>query len=78
MKAYESTARITNDRKLEALDLPWDKLSSQSIIRVIVMVEDDEEDEILDSPVESFRQAWREVKEGKVTPIELLMERLAE
>ena len=77
MKAYESTARITDDRKLESLDLPWEQLTSQSIVRVIVIVEDDD-DQILDSPVESFRQAWREVKEGNVTPIELLRERLAE
>jgi hypothetical protein len=75
MKAYESKAKISPDRKLEILDLPWDEISDRASIKVIVMVEDDDEDEILDSPVESFRQAWQEVKEGKVTPIEQLWNR---
>lgn len=71
MKAYESKAKITADRKLELLDLPWDEIADRALVKVIVMVEEDD-DEILDSPVESFRQAWQEVKAGKVTPIEHL------
>jgi hypothetical protein len=75
MKAYEFPAKITPEGKLELPDVQLEDLPRNSVVRVIVLVEDqtDEEDEDeLDSVADSLRRALHEAKMGQTKPISQL------
>ena len=75
MKAYEFPAKITPEGKLELPDVQLEDLPHNSVVRVIVLVEDqtDEEDEDeLDSVADSLRRALHQAKMGQTKPISQL------
>jgi hypothetical protein len=75
MKAYEFPAKITPEGKLELPDVQLEDLPRNSVVRVIVLVEEqtDEEDENeLDSVADSLRRALHEAKMGQTKPISRL------
>ncbi|WP_293149005.1 MULTISPECIES: hypothetical protein [unclassified Microcoleus] len=60
------------------LEGTWEEILAQAAkfsglrVRIIVLAEEDEE--VLPSPEESFRQAWLEIKTGKTRPVSELWE----
>ncbi len=71
MKAIEVTGTVDDKGQL-SLDAPLtvDKFTR---VRVIVLLSDaDNDKELLESPQESFRQGWHDVKTGNVLPVSQL------
>jgi hypothetical protein len=85
MKAYEFSAKITPDGKVELPDVQLENLSNKAVVRVIVLIEepsndeaDDDEDEEdnkkIETAVESFRRSWHQAKQGQRIPLAQLWE----
>jgi hypothetical protein len=75
MKAYEFPAKITPEGKLELPDVQLEDLPRNSVVRVIVLVEeqtDEEDEDELDSVADSLRRALHEAKMGQTKPISQL------
>ena len=75
MKAYEFPAKITPEGKLELLDVQLEDLPRNSVVRVIVLVEeqtDEEDEDEIDSVADSLRRALHEAKMGQTKPISQL------
>jgi hypothetical protein len=75
MKAYEFPAKITPEGKLELPDMQLEDLPRNSVVRVIVLVEeqtDEEDEDELDSVADSLRRALHEAKMGQTKPISQL------
>ena len=66
MKAYELPARIASSGVIEILNLNSIEIPIGSKIKVIVLVEEDNEDE--ESPAQSFREGWADVVAGNTIP----------
>jgi hypothetical protein len=62
MKAYELPARIDSAGDIEILNLNSVEIPIGSKIKVIVLVEEDNEDD--ESPAQSFREGWADVVAG--------------
>jgi hypothetical protein len=63
MKAYELPARIASSGDIEILNLNSVEIPIESKIKVIVLVEEDDE-----SPAQSFREGWEDVVAGNTLP----------
>ncbi|MDJ1170172.1 hypothetical protein PMG71_12100 [Roseofilum sp. BLCC_M154] len=78
MQAFEMMAKVDQNGQL-LLDQPLE-IRSDSRVKVILLVSDDEEVDPDDTPVEeiqaSLRRALQEAKEGKTRPISELWERI--
>ena len=75
MKAYEFPAKITPEGKLELPDVQLEDLPRNSVVRVIVLVEeqtDEEDEDELDPVAYSLRRAQHEAKMGQTKPISQL------
>ena len=75
MKAYEFPAKITPEGKLELPDVQLEDLPRNSVVRVIVLVEeqtDEEDEDELDSVADSLRRALHQAKMGQTKPISQL------
>ena len=76
MKAFELMGKVDNNGQL-LLDEPLE-ISSESRVKVILLVSDEPESDPDDTPVEeikaSLRRALQEVKEGKRIPLEQMWE----
>ncbi len=69
MKAYELPARIDSAGDIEILNLNSVEIPFGSKIKVIVLVEEDDE-----SPAQSFREGWADVVAGNTIPTSQLWE----
>jgi hypothetical protein len=69
MKAYELPARINSAGDIEILNLNSVEIPFRSKIKVIVLVEEDDE-----SPTQSFREGWADVLAGNTIPASQLWE----
>jgi hypothetical protein len=69
MKAYELPARIDSAGDIEILNLNSVEIPFGSKIKVIVLVEEDDE-----SPAQSFREGWADVVAGNTIPASQLWE----
>jgi hypothetical protein len=81
MKAYEFSAKITSDGKLEVSDVHLENLPRNSVARVIVLVEEsadtedeDNDDDSLEQISASLRRALHEAKTGQRIPLSQLWE----
>jgi hypothetical protein len=72
MKAYELPARIASSGDIEILNLNLVEIPLGSKIKVIVLVEKDNEDD--ESPVQSFWEGWADVLAGNTIPASMLWE----
>lgn len=75
MKAYEFPAKITPEGKLELPDVQLEDLPRNSVVRVIVLVEeqtDEEDEDELNSVANSLRRALHQAKMGQTKPISQL------
>ena len=76
MKAFELMGKVDNNGQL-LLDEPLE-ISSESRVKVILLVSDEPESDPDDTPVEevkaSLRRALQEAKEGKRIPLEQMWE----
>ncbi|WP_309728196.1 hypothetical protein [Chamaesiphon sp. OTE_75_metabat_556] len=72
MKAYELPARIDSAGDIEILNLNSVEIPIGSKIKVIVLVEEDNEDD--ESPAQSFREGWADVVVGNTIPASQLWE----
>jgi hypothetical protein len=75
MKAYEFPAKITPEGKLELPDVQLEDLPRNSVVRVIVLVEeqtDEEDEDELGSVADSLRRALHQAKMGQTKPISQL------
>jgi hypothetical protein len=72
MKAYELPARIASSGDIEILNLNSVQIPLGSKIKVIVLVEENDEDK--ESPVQSFREGWADVVAGNTIPASKLWE----
>jgi hypothetical protein len=73
MKAIEVMGTVDEKGQL-CLDMPL-SVDKQTRVRVIVLLsEEDEENEISESPSESFRQGWYDVMTGNTLPVSQLWE----
>jgi hypothetical protein len=72
MKAYELPARIASSGNIEILNLNLVEIPLGSKIKVIVLVEENDEDE--ESPSQSFREGWTDVVAGNTIPASRLWE----
>ncbi|WP_310425476.1 hypothetical protein [Chamaesiphon sp. VAR_48_metabat_135_sub] len=72
MKAYELPARIASSGDLEILNLNSVEIPIGSKIKVILLVEEDNEDD--ESPAQSFREGWADVVAGNTIPASKLWE----
>ena len=70
MKAIEVTG-IVNQQGQLSLDKPIN-LNKSTKVRVIVLVAEEQDEELLDSPQESFRQGWQDVMTGNTLPVSQL------
>ena len=71
MKAIEVTGTV-NDRGQLSLDEPL-TIDKNSRVRVIVLLSDEDSDEeLLESPQESFRQGWHDAMTGNTLPVSQL------
>ena len=71
MKAIEVTGTVNNKGQL-SLDKPL-TVNESTRVRVIVLLSDtDSEDELSESPQESFRQGWQDAVTGKTSPVSQL------
>jgi hypothetical protein len=71
MKAYELPARIASSGDIEILNLNLVEIPLGSEIKVIALVEEDEE-----SPSQSFREGWADVVAGNTIPASRLWEEI--
>jgi hypothetical protein len=79
MKAYEYPAKITPEGKLELPNMELEDLPPNSVVRVIILVEeqtDEEDEDELDSIADSLRRAVHEAKMGQTKPISQLWDRI--
>ena len=68
MKAIEVTGIVDSKGQL-FLDEPL-TIDESTRVRVIVLLSDvDSDEELLESPQESFRQGWHDMKTGNVFPV---------
>jgi hypothetical protein len=72
MKAYEFPARIASSGNIEILNFNSVGIPIGSKIKVIVLVEEDNEDD--ESPLQSFREGWADVVAGNTIPASRLWE----
>jgi hypothetical protein len=72
MKAYEFPARIASSGNIEILNFNSAGIPVGSKIKVIVLVEEDNEDD--ESPTQSFREGWADVVAGNTIPASKLWE----
>ncbi len=85
MQAFELPATVLPDGTLELPRLPMATVSPRAIIKVIVLVEespeaihqadplaDPEDEQTLPTAVESFRQGWADVINGRTIPVSQL------
>jgi hypothetical protein len=72
MKAYELPARIDSAGDIEILNLNSVEIPIGSKIKVIVLVEEDNEDD--ESPAQSFREGWADVVAGNTISASQLWE----
>ncbi len=71
MKAIEVTGTVNNKGEL-SLDRPL-SVDKFTRVRVIVLLSDEDSDEeLLESPQESFRQGWHDVITGNTCPVSQL------
>ncbi len=71
MKAIEVTGTVNNKGEL-SLDRPL-SVNKSTRVRVIVLLSDEDSDEeLLESPQESFRQGWHDVITGNTFPVSQL------
>ncbi len=71
MKAIEVTGTVNNKGEL-SLDRPL-SVDKFTRVRVIVLLSDEDSDEeLLESPQESFRQGWHDVITGNTFPVSQL------
>lgn len=71
MKAIEVTGTVNNKGEL-SLDRPLN-VDKFTRVRVIVLLSDEDSDEeLLESPQESFRQGWHDVINGNTFPVSQL------
>lgn len=71
MKAIEVTGTVNNQGEL-SLDRPLN-VNKFTRVRVIVLLsEEDSDEELLESPQESFRQGWHDVITGNTFPVSQL------
>jgi hypothetical protein len=71
MKAYELPARIASSGDIEILNSGLVKIPVGAKIKVIVFVEEDDDDEL---PAQSFREGWADVVAGNTIPAAQLWE----
>ena len=69
MKAYELPAKIASSGDIEILNLNLLEIPLGSKIKVIVLLEEDEE-----SPAQSFREGWADVVAGNTISASQLWE----
>ncbi|GBF81341.1 hypothetical protein [Aphanothece sacrum] len=81
MKAYELTANVTADGKIELPDFRLSPTSSQpSRVKVIILVSEPEEnsEELVnvdeDFSEESFKKSWQQAIAGETVPLSQLWE----
>jgi hypothetical protein len=72
MKAYELPARIDAAGDIEILNLNSIEIPIGSKIKIIVLVEEDNEDD--ESPAQSFREGWADVVAENTMPASKLWE----
>lgn len=77
MKAYEFSAKVTSEGKLELPEVHLKDLPSHPVVRVIVLIEEDtdekeEDEDSLKSIADSLRRALDEAKTGQTKPISQL------
>lgn len=71
MKAIEVTGTVNNKGQL-SLDEPL-TVDEFTRVRVIVLLSDaDSDEELLESPQESFRQGWHDAMTGNTLPVSQL------
>ena len=71
MKAIEVTGTVNNQGQL-SLDKPL-SVDKYTRVRVIVLLSDEDNDEeLLESPQESFRQGWHDAMTGNTLPVSQL------
>ena len=71
MKAIEVTGTVNNKGEL-SLDRPL-SVNKSTRVRVIVLLSDEDiDEELLESPQESFRQGWHDVITGNTFPVSQL------
>ena len=71
MKAIEVTGTVNHEGQL-FLDKPL-TVDKSTRVRVIVLLSDtDGDEELLESPQESFRQGWHDVMAGNTLPVSQL------
>jgi hypothetical protein len=76
MKAFELPATIDKDGKLDLPTLPLEQIPKNSVIKVIVLIDDAEDEELEESAEESFRQGWADVVTGNTRPVSNLFNEL--
>ncbi len=81
MKAYEFPAKVTPEGKLELPDVHIKDLPSNPVVRVIVLIEEDtdeeeEDEDSLESIADSLRRALHEAKTGQTKPISQLWDEI--
>lgn len=81
MKAYEFPAKVTSEGKLELSEVHLKDLPSNPVVRVIVLIEEDtdeeeEDEDSLESIADSLRTALHEVKTGQTKPISQLWDEI--
>ncbi|GAP98370.1 tetratricopeptide repeat protein [Leptolyngbya sp. NIES-2104] len=76
MKAFELPAKIDQNGKIALPNLPLEQIPQDSVIKVIVLVDDSEDEELRESAVESFRQGWADVVSGNTRPVSELLSEL--
>jgi hypothetical protein len=78
MKAFEVMGKVNEKGEL-LLDEPLE-INTPAIVKVILLVSDEDESDSDDTPVEeikaSLRRSLQEVKEGKTRPISQLWDRI--
>jgi len=70
MKAIEVTGTVDRQGQL-SLDQPL-SVDEATRVRVIVLVSEKQEEELLESPQESFRQGWKDAITGNTIPVSQL------
>lgn len=72
MKAIEVMGTVDEQGQL-CLDMPL-SVDKQTRVRVIVLLSEEEDNEISESPSESFRQGWYDAMTGNTLPVSQLWE----